>query len=133
MEKIGINQIIHDIRKTRYLRILWIDYPQDILYWIQMDSKQNIPSMYSVRSLQDGLSSGEYEYAPDRWLPAVTLKEYGEADIRCRDRVWDIVKDAVLREPEIYMKSERAQILKETENRTNVRLNKEMVLSYFSH
>ena len=61
MEKIGINQIIHDIRKTRYLRILWIDYPQDILYWIQMDSKQNIPSMYSVRSLQDGLSSGEYE------------------------------------------------------------------------
>ena len=123
MEKIGINQIIHDIRKTRYLRILWIDYPQDILYWIQMDSKQNIPSMYSVRSLQDGLSSGEYEYAPDRWLPAVTLKEYGEADIRCRDRVWDIVKDAVLREPEIYMKSERAQILKETENRTNVRLN----------
>ena len=106
-----INQVIHDLREDCDYRILWTSSSQDSpSYWLRLPGGSNVPEEVSLGKLSEGIEAGRYSFAPDIWRP-VKSGEAGETALRRRDKAWDLIRDAVTNEPDIYDSHKRRTIL----------------------
>lgn len=106
-----INQVIHDLEQDCDYRILWTSPSQGLpSYWLRLSGGANVPDAVSLQDISRGLEAGRYSFAPDMWRP-VKSGEAGETAIRLRDRAWDLIRDAVTDEPDIYDQKKRRKIL----------------------
>lgn len=118
----SIGQVIHDIRKDRDYRILWISHSENIpSYWICLSSNTNVPSAVSLEDLTEGMDSGVYSYAPDNWRP-VQHGTPGSTALARKEKAWSLIRDAVTDEPGIYDPARRSVILHEIENSTGTKI-----------
>ena len=116
---IAINQVIRDKDNSLY-RVLWTG--QDCLYWIALNPASNIPQGISYQSLESGLQSGQYIYAAYPDFKAPPQKNMKSAEAR-RERNWKLIQDIVEREPEIYEKKARAEIMHVEAEASGVKIN----------
>ena len=106
-----INQVIHDLQEDCDYRILWTSSSQVFpSYWLRLSGSSNVPEKVSLSKLSEGIEKGRYSFAPDIWRP-VKSGEAGETAIRLRDKAWELIRDAVTNEPDIYDAKKRRTIL----------------------
>lgn len=106
-----INQVIHDLQEDCDYRILWTSSSKDLpSYWLRLPGGSNVPEEVSLDKLSEGIEAGRYSFAPDIWHP-VKSGEAGATALRLRDRAWDLIRDAVTNEPDIYNPKKRRTIL----------------------
>ena len=97
-----INQVIHDLQEDCDYRILWTSsLPDSPSYWLRLPGGSNVPEEVSLDKLSGGIEAGRYSFAPDVWRP-VKSGEAGETALRLRDKAWELIRDAVTNEPDIY-------------------------------
>ena len=117
-----INQVIHDLEQDCDYRILWTaaspDFPS---YWMKLPGSTNVPKAIDLKDVSAGIESGRYSFAPDIWRP-VRSGDAGETALRLRDNAWELIKDAVQNEPDIYDSKKRRKILLEIEEKTGTKV-----------
>ena len=97
-----INQVIHDLQEDCDYRILWTSSSQDSpSYWLRLPGGSNVPEEVSLSKLSEGIEAGHYSFAPDVWRP-VKSGEAGKTALQLRDKAWELIRDAVTNEPDIY-------------------------------
>ena len=116
---IAFNQVIRD-RDNRLYRILWVG--RDCLYWIALNPSSNVPQRMERHELEAGLQSGQYIYAAYPDFKAPQQKNMKSAEAR-RDRNWGLIQDIVEREPEVYEKKARAEIMRTEADVSGVKIN----------
>ena len=117
-----VNQVIHDLQEDCDYRILWTASPQEgPSYWLRLPGSSSVPEKISLEKVSEGIETGRYSYAPDVWRP-VRSGEAGETAIRLRDKAWELIRDAVMNEPDIYDPKKRRTILLEIEEATGTKV-----------
>ena len=117
-----INQVIHDLQEDCDYRILWTASSQEApSYWMRLPGSSTIPEKISLEKVSEGIEAGRYSFAPDVWRP-VRSGEAGETAIRLRDKAWELIRDAVMNEPDIYDPKKRRTILLEIEEATGTKV-----------
>ena len=117
-----INQVIHDLQEDCDYRILWTSsLPDSPSYWLRLPGGSNVPEEVSLDKLSGGIEAGRYSFAPDVWRP-VKSGEAGETALRLRDKAWELIRDAVTNEPDIYDPKRRRTILLGIEETTGTKV-----------
>ena len=117
-----INQVIHDLQEDCDYRILWTaSAPDSPSYWLRLPGTSNVPEEISLRKVSEGIEAGRYSFAPDVWRP-VKNGEAGETALRLRDKAWELIRDAVTNEPDIYDAKKRRTILLGIEEATGTKV-----------
>lgn len=118
--QLAANQIIHYNSTGTEYRILWITPQNDICYRILLDKKGNIPEKAEVNSIEQSLSAGECRLTelPEGPFTAPYSDDPGAAEKR--DSRWNLIKDCVQSEPDIYDPRKRAEMLKGLEEKSGV-------------
>ena len=120
-ENFFVNEVLMDMSADSRYRILWISPDGEECWWITLDGSKRVPERVSVHELDTRKKSGRIVRAEDPagLVPVLT----GDQKER-RDKRYEIIKDAVTREPEIYRPDERAAILAGISERASTALNK---------
>jgi hypothetical protein len=105
---IAINQVIRDRNDTLF-RVIWVG--TETLAWICLSTSSNTPMLISIDHLTEGLDSGLYSFAsyPDFKVPPLKNPEAAYAR---RDHNWDLIRDIVEQEPDVYDKKARAELMR---------------------
>lgn len=112
---IGFNH--EDSKDTTLKRVLWISTDKKTVVMVDITDKKKkkFPFFCKYEDINDEFDSGycrEIEIDPD--LRIISPDEnYLERYKEKRDKNWDIIKDIVAREPEIYIPSKRGKLIKE--------------------
>lgn len=103
------NQIFLDRETGELHRVLWISPDMQYVYWINMTSQSAMPTRVEIRTIQEMMESETLEESDEisKFRTALTSMER-----KRRDRLWGLLKDALLDEPQIYDRHKRAEHLK---------------------
>lgn len=119
--EIYVNKSVQDTETGNVYLILWISPGNEYGYWYDLNSSSRKPLPFQFCNIQNGLQSGRYEEglcpSPQiiRSEDTLTSKE-----LRHRDRIWGIMKNAVETEPDIYDNKLRHAILREAADRNSI-------------
>lgn len=118
-ENFFVNEVLMDMSADSRYRILWISPDGEECWWITLDGSKRVPERVSVHELDTRKKSGRIVRAEDPagLVPVLT----GDQKER-RDKRYEIIKDAVTREPEIYRPDERAAILAGISERAGIKV-----------
>jgi len=119
---ITIGQVIRIPSDQSCYRILWSEPSPGISYWIRLDSKENIPQAFDSESLKARLSDGSAEYAADIWSPSPSCGIPSEKAAQTRDRLWGAIREAAQCEPDVYVPSLRAGLLRKAEQDSGIKM-----------
>lgn len=102
-------------------RILWMDRKQDTVITISIIDKNGLPKWGHLSELQNELDAGKIMKLPyDPYAKFMIPEEkLTPKEIEVRDHAWSCISDIVDREPSIYAKSERFQMIKDVCKRKN--------------
>ena len=109
---ICVNTLVTDLTTGAQLLVTWIAPDVSYGYWHNLSSTSLIPMKFIASDVNEGFADGKYETEvfPVQLRPEETLsikeREY-------RDRRWSLIRQIVDREPEIYEKSRRLQLIRE--------------------
>ena len=117
------NQIILDtIGSSRY-RILYLPSDNEGKgYWITLDSNTNIPRAFDLADVQEKLLIGTMEKAVDQ-STVILDEDLSPKGTARRDRAWNLIRNVVTIEPDIYIHSRRAELLRRVETASGVKMN----------
>lgn len=124
MSKLCVNKVISDTETgARYL-VLWLSPDIKYGYWHDLSSRSRTPLMFEVGSIIGDKDEQRYEFS-DHAPPELSQREESLTDAERvrRDSMWDKVRDAVEREPEIYEKTSRRAILQNVADINGIKLN----------
>jgi len=110
---ISINTVVTDaITGVQHL-VLWVAPDGSYGYWHNLSSSSRIPIKFIAENVSAGIGDGKYETDIFNIQPRpedmLSMKER-----ECRDRRWGVISKIVEREPEIYEKNWRLQLIRET-------------------
>ena len=118
-----VNHLIQDKETNEVFRILYLPKESGQNgFWIQTSSKSNIPKPFCEPDVLLALHTKRFEIIAD----TKALKDEeppSRPRIELRDRSYNLIKDLVAAEPDIFDVHIRAQLLKQTEERTGVKAN----------
>ena len=117
-----IGQVIRIPSDQSCYRILWSDPSPGASYWIRLDSKENIPRAFDFESLKASLSDGSAEYAADIWSPSPSCGTPSEKAAQTRDHLWGAIREAAQCEPDVYVPSLRAGLLRKAEQDSGIKM-----------
>lgn len=116
-----VNQVIHDLEHDCDYRLLWTSSTDEQpSYWLRLPGNSNVPEKIFPGDLSKGIDEGRYSFAPDLWKP-VKSGEAGKTAIRLRDKAWELIREAVTNEPDIYDTKKRRKILLGIEEKTGTK------------
>ncbi len=105
--RISTNELLCNMQDNHVFRILWIDSKVGICYLIDIQNSNAWPYKSRVKDILDDLISEELiKIKDDPYFPHL-FKEVPEPYIQKRDEAWNIIRNLVLCEPEVYEKSQR--------------------------
>lgn len=111
---LSVNEQIKDMDNSKVYRVLWIDEGSVIVYLIDIYDEKALPFAETIKTIYEGLSSGKYAEVKEPYYHSVTnFGELNKKDILIRDRAWDLIRDLVIQEPEIYQPRERGKLIRE--------------------
>ena len=105
---ISVNTVVTDtVTGTEYL-ILWISPDKSYGYWHNLSGKSRTPVKFITATVTDDRHETDIFAIQPRPEETLSVKER-----EYRDKRWDLVKQLVECEPEIYEKERRLQLLRE--------------------
>ena len=117
-----IGQVIRTLSDQICYRILWTEPSPGVSYWIRLDNKENIPRAFDFESLKSSLSNGSAEYAADIWSPSPACGSPSPKAAQTRDRLWKAIRAAAQCEPDVYIPSLRAELLRKAEKDSGIKM-----------
>lgn len=117
------SQMIHDKLDNACYRILYLpenDNSQG--FWIPVNTATNIPKAFDPADVKEKLMIGTMEKVAD----SQTVPSDADLSQKCisrRDRAWNLIRHVVTKEPDIYIASKRAELLKLIEDASGVKMN----------
>jgi hypothetical protein len=119
---ISINTIIFDVNTGAQYLVLWIDRDGKYGYWHNLSGTSRTPVKFRSAEVHVNITNGSYETdifkAQLRTEETLSLKEREH-----RDKQWGLIQSLVEREPEIYEKSQRWQMLCEVSEQNGIKVN----------
>ena len=122
-QEIYVNEIIRDVVHEKTYRVLWISMPVSFLYWISLDNAERIPKKLDVAEVRAGLESGDYVASGETENSLIVEDELADEAKAHRDRIWNMLKDALEKEPDIYEPKPRAALLRMVAQENGMRAN----------
>lgn len=101
-QEIYVNVIIRYVVHEKTYRVLWVSAPISFLYWISMDNTERIPKKLGVAEVRAGLELGDYVASGETEIPLMAEDDLTDEAKMHRDRIWNILKDVLEKEPDIY-------------------------------
>lgn len=117
-----VNSVIRDNTEQCVYRILWISAEQDCCYWINLDSKSRIPQKKEKEMVVLGLENGRFRRIADPFSTPIDHSGVSEKEKKEKEKRWELIREAVMKEPEIYDRYSRIEILRELEKNTGVKV-----------
>ena len=114
-----VNEVLMDMSAGSRYRILWMSEDGGECWWITLDQQKRIPERVSVSELTEWKRSGRIVRAED---PVHMQTVLNQKQRERRDKRFEVIADAVSREPGIYRPGERPAILAETADKTGIKL-----------
>lgn len=126
-EFISVNQIFHDTKEDKLYRILWISLMREFTYWIELDSTNRIPKLADTAGIENHIKSERFVKKPEiySFIGDLTSQEKEQ-----RDRLWNLMKTALLDEPDIYDRKKRRVHLEAIEKKAGIK--KENLYAYLA-
>lgn len=118
-----VNSVLHDNTENSDYRILWVSPQRDYCYWISLDEKNRIPKKKENDWICTGLESGRLDKRSDPFIRTIDISKVAERERLAKEKRWELICDAVRKEPDIYERSSRAEILQRIEKDTGVKQN----------
>lgn len=113
------NEILVDVEEEKNYRVLWIDEKNSYTYLIDIDEKVTLPFLKKVDEIINNIVLGVI--IKERKIPIIMDEEEVSARaIEIRDTAWNIIKDIVNKEPEIYISKTRGQLIKSVVEKYNI-------------
>ncbi len=108
--KVTKNLVLQDAVTHALYRILYVS-DDEKGYWIRVDSSSNIPKLFILSQIKEQILAKLLIVVPDTVLlpddESLSAKETLH-----RDRAWNLIHNIVTIEPDIYIPSKRADLLK---------------------
>ncbi len=108
LKSLYVNQVLHKAGTDEFRRILYISNEEQFVYFIYLNQSSGIPLKVSLQQLEDEFLQGILEIAEDKWIALPSDKE---SSIERRDKLWELLGEALQKEPDIYVKPLRADLL----------------------
>lgn len=109
--RIAVNEILKDVHGERIFRVLWIDSENVLLYVIDIYEPNAFPVARKVEELRDEIALGELIKVKEDPFLLLVAGEISDAQIEKRDKDWDIIRDIVDQEPDIYDPDRRGALI----------------------
>jgi hypothetical protein len=103
------NEILVNVADGIKYRILWVDSNKYYAFIINIDSKNALPFLKKVDDTIEDIIHGIV--IKERGSSLIIEDSIGERALKIRDKAWDIIKDAVVQEPDIYIAEIRGEII----------------------
>ena len=127
MPELFKGQVLHDEVSGMNYRILYIPETESETtpgYWICMDSGTNVPKPFFTDDIKMRINTSGLVCITDPCLSADTDENsLSQASIAVRDKVYELIKDIVTQEPDIYDIHKRSALLKEKEKQSGIKSN----------
>ena len=121
--EIYVNEVIRDVIHEKTYRVLWISAPISFIYWISLDTAERIPKRLDTAEIRAGLDSGDYVAVEETRIPLVAEDDLTDEEKMHRDRIWNMLKDVLEKEPDIYEAKPRAALLRMVAQKNGMRAN----------
>lgn len=122
-QEIYVNEVIRDVIHEKTYRVLWISAPISFIYWISLDTAERIPKRLDTAEIRAGLDSGDYVAVEETRIPLVAEDDLTDEEKMHRDRIWNMLKDVLEKEPDIYEAKPRAALLRMVAQKNGMRAN----------
>ena len=111
MKELTVNIILKSAENEQLYRVLWISPDRVEIYIFNMTTLE-MPSLALYAGIQNQINDGVLSIEEtDPYLTIVAENELNETEIKVRDKIWELMKEAVCDEPRIYTKSGRGELL----------------------
>lgn len=118
--KIYNNEILFNKLDNKKYRVLWIDNGNKYAFLIAMDDENALPILKKIVEITEDLIEGDLEKVNSDLTLVMDDSLISENSLKKRDKAWNIIKDAVIQEPDIYLPERRGKIMKEVITKSNV-------------
>lgn len=112
MAEIFVNKVVRDLDTGAEFLVLWLAPGNRYGYWYDLTSNSRVPQRFSLSSLTDEVNIGRYEFSD--FISAETYDEgiLTDSQRAHRDRIWNMMRNAVEYEPDIYEAKTRGVMLR---------------------
>lgn len=91
-------------------RVLWSN--KNVIFWIDIDDKGALPVAYERNELEHHMARGDLVTAEDPYISVTMLvPKAGSKAEEVQNRAWDTIKSLVTKEPEIFQRNTRGELL----------------------
>ena len=118
----SINSVIKGLQDDSEHRVIWAEKDGEC-YCINLAKAENVPQCFSYNDIVNGLNEGKYALVGDTWFVHRNPADITSKAEQRKEWAWNIIRDIVKKEPDVYDSSLRAKMLREAEARTGVKTN----------
>lgn len=91
---------------VRRIRVLWSN--PDVIFWIDIDDKNGLPQLASREEFEHLIAKNELRPITDPHIDiSMTFPQKGSKAEEVQERAWNVIKDVIVKEPEIYQRKSR--------------------------
>jgi hypothetical protein len=117
-----VNELLKDEANNQVFRVLWIDEENIMAYLIDIYDRKALPFIRSVREIIDEIIQDELtKIKEDPFVPFINQAQ-NPKNIEYRDQAWNIIKEMVAAESDIFEKKKRAMYVKKASETYEVSL-----------
>lgn len=113
---IAINSVIKyvsDAEQPKLDAILWIESASNSIITLELNNNASIPQINELSYIESLLISKEIIIINNPNIIPINQENITERHKKIRDNRWNLIKDIVFCEPDIYIKSKRGKIIKD--------------------
>lgn len=124
---IAINSVIKHITNSENSLlevVLWIDIKTNLVVTFQLYNTYSVPEVKELSGIQELLDSNDIDIIPNpnfRFIDEDTIPVKYK---KIRNDRWDLIKDIVSCEPDIYIKEKRGKLIKNLMLKNNIKQHK---------
>lgn len=95
---------------SQRIRILWSN--RQVIFWIDIDDEKALPKISPREEFEHLMADGELLTISDPYIDiSMNFPEKDSRAEEVQERAWEAIKDIVVKEPEIYQRKSRGQLL----------------------
>jgi hypothetical protein len=118
--RISVNELLKDETNGTLFRVLWIDQDSIIAFVIDVNEQNAFPVARKVHQVLDDIVTGDLIKVKEDPLLPVVDNGILESHLQKRDQAWDLIREIVLDEPDIYEKDRRGELIQQVIKSHNV-------------
>ncbi|MBT2639378.1 Mu transposase C-terminal domain-containing protein [Bacillus sp. ISL-39] len=106
------NEILVYVTDGKKYRVLWVDPNNQYTFLIDIEDNKALPLIRKVNDIVEDIIQETIIKERKSSLMIDSEDGIGKRALEIRDKAWDIIKDAVIQEPNIYIAEKRGKIIK---------------------